>query len=51
MLLDVKRHKNLIKSQNHQSVYLSIIPSAGLHFSGIEIKCPLEVVKADNILI
>lgn len=27
------------------------IPSAGLHFSGVEIKSPLEVVKADNMLI
>lgn len=33
----------------HFCVY--VIPSAGLHFSGIEIKCPLEVVKADNMLI
>lgn len=40
--------------KNHRSVKnfcVYIIPSAGLHFSGIEIKCPLEVVKADDVLI
>lgn len=31
--------------------YVHIIPSAGLHISGVEIKSPLEVVKADNTLI
>lgn len=51
ILLDVKRHIILIKSQSHHSLYICIVPSAGLHFGGIKIKCPLEVVKADNILI
>lgn len=39
---------------NHRTVKhfcVHIIPSAGLDFSGVEIKSPLEVVKADNTLI
>lgn len=52
ILLDVKRQQFItIKSQNCETLCVHIIPSAGLHFRGVEIKSPLEVVKADNTLI